>query len=355
VKASIDIGTNTVLLLIAEKDDFGGLRVIREEQRVPRLGRGVDTDRTLHPDSMARVIEALREYKGMIEAASSRYGAGDVSPVVTATSAVRDAANRDEFMKKVHEAIGWKIRLLSGDEEANATFRGAVRSLPATLVLKYDDAIVLDIGGGSTETAFGSIKPTDDADGETSTSTSTSASASASEIKPPSDYRSVDAGCVRFTERWLRDPENTGDTNPEGSYIPSQEQVDACRKDAFNELEQINHIRTAIEVKRVRGRKPVAIGVAGTVTSLAYMHLGLSGPFSSEVINGTVLSRKDISKWLEYASANSPAQMTKDWPEVMSGRADIVLAGLIILDAFMEFMSLDEMVVSTGGIRHGVL
>ena len=351
MKASIDIGTNTVLLLIAEKDDLGGLRVIREEQRVPRLGRGVDTDRTLHPGSMARVIEALREYKGMIEAASSRYGAGDVSPVVTATSAVRDAANRDEFMKMVYEATGWKIRLLSGDDEANATFRGAVRSLPATLVSKYDDAIVLDIGGGSTETAFGSIKPTDEGDSEKETS----ASASTSELKPPSDYRSVDAGCVRFTERWLRDPENTGDTNPEGSYIPSQEQVDACRKDAFKELEQINHIRTAVEVKRVRGRKPVAIGVAGTVTSLAYMHLGLSGPFSSEVINGTVLSRKDISKWLEYASANSPGQMTKDWPEVMSGRADIVLAGLIILDAFMEFMSLDEMVVSTGGIRHGVL
>ncbi|MCH8558944.1 MAG: Ppx/GppA family phosphatase [Balneolia bacterium] len=333
--ASIDIGTNTALLLIARRDAAGNLEIIREEQRVPRLGRGVDADRTLHPDSMGRVIEALKEYKTMIEAASARYGITEITPVVTATSAVRDAANRDEFMAMVLDATGWQIRLLSGDEEATATFSGALGMLPLRVKQSSDYALVLDIGGGSTETAFGTFA--DDA--------------------VPSDYRSVDAGCVRFTERYLSDggASKSGSIDAESDYLPNAEQIEACQKAAIEAFGGIAGISNMVRKERQEGKKIAVVGVAGTVTSLAYMHLGLKEPYSSEVINGTVLKATDIQSWLDKLSGMSPKEMTDRWPEVMSGRADIVLAGLIILNSFMKLMEADSLVVSTGGIRHGVV
>ncbi|MEN9839837.1 MAG: hypothetical protein RL177_1316 [Bacteroidota bacterium] len=140
--AAIDIGTNTVLLLVADVND-GIVTPLYQDQRIPRLGKGVDGSGNLSMDRMMAVIECLVEYR---DAIYERFGVLPV--VVTATSAVRDAANRIEFLWMVEEATGYRIRILTGDEEADTTFRGALSMLPDA---RSGDICVIDIGGGSTE------------------------------------------------------------------------------------------------------------------------------------------------------------------------------------------------------------
>lgn len=145
--AAIDIGTNTVLLLVADVAD-GVVTPLYQDQRIPRLGKGVDASGNLSMDRMMAVIECLVEYR---DAIYERFGVLPV--VVTATSAVRDAANRIEFLWMVEEATGYRIRILTGDEEADTTFRGALSMLPDA---RNGDICVIDIGGGSTELIFAS-------------------------------------------------------------------------------------------------------------------------------------------------------------------------------------------------------
>src|SRR5699024_3273975 len=144
MKAAIDIGTNTVLLLVAE---YNGkkLNVIEEQQRIPRLGRGVDEQENLAPDSMQRVIGSLKAYKTLLyQKYSIRH------PIVTATSAVRDAQNRSEFIEEVRRQTGFTVTVLSGAEEAQYTFWGAQSVFSST----DQSCFVLDIGGGGTTICF---------------------------------------------------------------------------------------------------------------------------------------------------------------------------------------------------------
>lgn len=300
MKAAIDIGTNTVLLLVGEVKG-NTVNVIREEQRIPRLGKGVDGSRELHVDSMNRVLEALKEYRKILD---SEYPAVK-EVIVTATSAVRDASNRDDFMALVKEITGFEIRLLSGDEEAQWTFAGAT----AMIELGYNEpAFVLDIGGGSTELAFGS-------DGEVA------------------HYRSYDMGCVRFKERFLHhDP-------------PYQEEIFECKD----------------EIKRLLGKKKIktpkklkAIGVAGTATSLAAIDKQVE-EFNAELVNGHIINREKLTKSLDIFRHHTYEQLLELSPKILDGREDIFLTGLLILEGFLNFYRIDEIHVSTGGIRHGAL
>lgn len=299
MKASIDIGSNTILLLVAEPS-VSGLQVIFEDQRAPRLARGVDSSGRLHPESVERAIQALAEYHEFLE--SSFPEVEEV--IVTATSAVRDAANREAFLRQVRQRTGLETRLLSGEEEAEYTFAGAMSLLPDI----KGDVAVLDIGGGSTELAVGS--------GE--------------EL---SDRHSFDMGCVRFTERYLLDdPPGTG-------------QITSCRE-AVEEMLKQRPFRLPEEVPLV--------GVAGTLTSLAWMDAGLTG-YDREVLDGYRLSLTRIRDWSEKLSAMSSDNILKAYPEVMKGRADVFLAGVLILQGVMDYYEISHCDVSTGGIRHGVL
>src|SRR5690348_11208071 len=167
--ASVDIGTNSVRLLVAEAErDHGDapLTTVERLMRITRLGQGVDAARRLHPDAIERTTTVLREYGEVIE----RLGATRVR--ATATSAARDAQNRDEFFDAAERALGTRPELLSGDEEAALSFLGATSELS-------DGApyLVVDIGGGSTEFVAGTEKP--------------------------EGAVSVDIGCVRLTEQFL--------------------------------------------------------------------------------------------------------------------------------------------------------
>lgn len=300
MRAAIDIGSNTVLLLIATVED-NHVKVIHEEQRIPRLGQGVDENRMLSESSIQRVIDALKEYKSIIN--EDFPGTEDV--IVTATSAVRDAQNRDEFLAKVFLEVGFEVQLLSGEEEAQWTFVGALSVMD---VDEDQTFYVVDIGGGSTEVAMGRKGKV-------------------------LDYHSFDMGCVRFKERFLKQ-------NP-----PFQGEIRQC----------IEEIKKLLSKKKFKAPKNIqAIGVAGTATSLAAIDLQLD-VFENEKLNGHVIKEEKLSKGIEIFSLHTYDQLLELSPNLLKGREDIFLAGLLILDGFMKFKGVDEIKVSTGGIRHGAL
>lgn len=300
MRAAIDIGSNTVLLLIAEVKD-NHVHVIHEEQRIPRLGQGVDENRMLNEDSMNRVIDVLKDYKGIIE----RDFPETKDVVVTATSAVRDAQNRDEFLAHVLDEVSFDVRLLSGEEEAQWTFEGALSVMD---VDEDQTFYVVDIGGGSTEVAMGKKGKV-------------------------LDFHSFDMGCVRFKERFLKQ-------NP-----PFQEEIRKC----------IDEIKKLLSKKKFKAPKDIqAIGVAGTATSLAAIDLQLEA-LENDRLNGHVIKEAKLSKGIEIFSLHTYEQLLELSPNLLKGREDIFLAGLLILDGFMKFKQVDEIIVSTGGIRHGAL
>lgn len=149
IRSSIDIGTNSVLLLVADCEK-NGIQVLHEDQHIPRMGQGVDQTGALSKEAQQRVLHVLNTYKDYLD---ENYSEIVSDTIITATSAVRDASNRSEFLDKVKEQTGWTVTLLSGDEEARITYRGALSVI--SIVESSSKNIVLDIGGGSTEIALG--------------------------------------------------------------------------------------------------------------------------------------------------------------------------------------------------------
>lgn len=303
IRSAIDIGTNSVLLLVAEKRSGGIIIPLHDAQRMPRLGKGVDAQKIINDASMKRVIDALLEYKEILD---SSYPEAN-NPVVTATSAVRDAINREAFIKTVMEQTGFNIRLLSGKEEAKWTAAGALSMIqkPASGRGEY---LILDIGGGSTEVAH---------------------------VRDQHlvDKYSFDMGSVRFTERFLR------------SDPPTEIEIKACR----------DFIKTTYRNRFFHNNSHFkAVGVAGTVTSLAAIVMDLD-TFIAEEINDVIIERDEIREVIQRFSTMNTDKILKNHPNILKGRADIILAGLFILDGFMERFECKELTVSTGGIRHGAI
>jgi exopolyphosphatase/guanosine-5'-triphosphate,3'-diphosphate pyrophosphatase len=301
MKASIDIGTNTALLLVA-RVEANNVEAIHEEQRIPRLGTNVDGSKQLSRDAMARVVDVLNDYQDLI---TSCFPSVIESIKVTATSAVRDAENRDEFVSRVYSETGLHVDVLSGSEEARCTYLGALSMLSD--VPKFQQ-VVIDIGGGSTEVAVGN-------DGTLQ------------------DRYSYDMGCVRFTERFLH----------EDPPMPSG--IDNCRRAIRRSLQ---------EYEFEMSDNAFLTGVAGTVTSLAFIDKALSS-YDSNKLADHILTQDTIRHYIDKTQRWTSAELIQKYPAVMEGRADIFLAGLLILDEFMARYDFSELIVSTGGIRHGVL
>jgi len=299
IKAAIDIGSNTVLLLVGWTKS-GKVDVFYEAQHAPRLGKGVDARQNLDPASISQVIKVLQEYKSIL---NEEFPHVD-QVFVTATSAVRDAANKQYFLETVKQETGFSVQILSGEEEAGFTFFGA-RSVLNDIT---GATCVIDIGGGSTEIAIG-------------------------EKHILTDRFSYDMGSVRFTERYLKqDP-------------PLKEQLQACRSAIKDVLkEKIFHLPSHLKL----------IGVAGTVTSIAHISDGLTS-YSPDLINGNVLSLENISHWITKFEKMTSEELLFQYPAILMGRADVFLGGLLILECFMKRLDISDIVVSTGGIRHGAL
>ena len=295
IAAVIDIGTNTALLLVASIDSTGGITPLASEQRIPRLGRGVDETRQIQLSSMERTIGVLKQYREIID------GHRPQAVVVCGTSALRDARNGEEFAALVQRVTGFRLEILSGEEESRWTFRGALSGLHGTR-----SATVVDIGGGSTEVTWGEG---DQLEGQVS----------------------VDVGAVRLTERFFRhDP-------------PTPEEVRQARIWVETEL--------AKTLSKTSKRGPL-IGVAGTATSLALLDQGAS-EFSVELVANYRLSRSSLERLLgELISL--PRVKILSLSRALTGREDIIAAGTLILQEVVTLVGASEVLVSERGLRYGI-
>jgi exopolyphosphatase / guanosine-5'-triphosphate,3'-diphosphate pyrophosphatase len=294
--AAIDCGTNSIRLLIADVERSGLTDVVREMRSV-RLGQGVDRTGRLAPEALERTRAALAEYAAAIRT----HDAERVRMV--ATSATRDARNRDEFTAMVRAELGVDPEVITGRQEAALTFSGAASALepqPGAL-------LVADIGGGSTELVRG--------DGGAI------------------HAHSMNVGCVRMTERHLRD-------DP-----PTEEQIAAT----------VTDVRAAIDGAREDvplDGQPRFVGVAGTVTTIAAIALGLPR-YDAEAIHGAVLSAGQVAEVTERLLAMTHDQRAA-LPVMHPGRVDVIGGGALVLRTLVEEVGADEVVASEHDILDGI-
>ncbi len=293
--AALDLGTNTTRLLVADVQN-GSVQEVVRRTRITRLGEGVDARRRLLPLPITRVRNCLADYRRELEALGAERA------LAVATSAIRDAENGEAFLGEVEWSYGFKTRLLSGDDEALLTLRGV--SSGRTF---EGPTLVIDIGGGSTELIQG--------DGDV--------------VR----FRvSTDLGSVRLTERYLRgDPPGEGELSVCAAAIRSMlaERVP-------------DEIRDAVEH---------AIGVAGTVTSLAALDLGLV-EYDPERVHGHRLTHDAVHDLLMRLAA-MPLEERRRVPGLEPERAPVIVAGTMILRETMRYFRLDEVEVSERDLLDG--
>ncbi|MET8247112.1 Ppx/GppA phosphatase family protein [Streptomyces sp. NPDC005202] len=304
--AAIDCGTNSIRLLVADANPKTGELVdLDRRMTIVRLGQGVDRTGRLAPEALERTFAACREYAGIIK----EHGAERLRFV--ATSASRDAENRDEFVRGVLDILGVEPEVISGDQEAEFSFTGATKELAGRADLARP-FLVVDIGGGSTEFVVG-----DD------------------HVRAA---RSVDIGCVRMTERHLvRDGVVT---DP-----PTEEQIAAIRADVEAALD------LAEETVPLREARTL-VGLAGSVTTVSAIAQDLP-EYDSAAIHHSRISHDrvhEITERLLHATHAERAAIGAMHP----GRVDVIGAGALILLAIMERIGAEEVVVSEHDILDGI-
>lgn len=307
--AAIDCGTNSIRLLIADGGP-DGLVDVHREMRVVRLGEGVDRTGRLSPQAIERTRLALADYTATI----GSLGAGPVRMV--ATSASRDAANAGEFQAMVKQTLGVEPEVITGLAEARLSFVGAVAGLPGMA----DPLLVADIGGGSTELVLGS---------PTATSLRSSLARSGQVLAA----HSMDVGCVRMTERHLRD-------DP-----PTEAQISAALADVREALQ------AAAEDVPVR-QAAAFVGVAGTVTTVAALALGLPA-YDPDAIHGSVIGYQQVCEVTDRLLA-MPRSERAALPVMHPGRVDVIGGGALVLRAVMEFVGADQVIASEHDILDGI-
>ncbi|QDQ91322.1 Ppx/GppA family phosphatase [Rhodococcus sp. WB9] len=305
--AAVDCGTNSIRLLVADVDEQGALHDVCREMRVVRLGQGVDATGRLAPEAIERTRVALSEYAGMIA------DAGATAVRMVATSATRDASNREDFFSMTREVLGAVIpgsgaEVITGDEEARLSFNGAVGELDPS----QGPFVVVDLGGGSTEVVLGDESGVHAA-------------------------FSTDIGCVRITERCLHD-------DP-----PTPAQVEEAR--AFAQ-ERLDEAFAHVPVEQAH----TWVGVAGTMTTIAALAEELP-EYDAERVH---LSRIPMPRLREVC--NSLIAMTHTERAALGpmhpGRVDVIGGGAIVTltlaDAFEKKAGIDQLVVSEHDILDGI-
>ena len=295
--AAVDQGTNSTRLLVAEPDGAGWFGDLARDMVITRLGQGVDETGRLAPEALERTLAVLARYV-------RRARALHVERIrVAATAAVRDAANAAELERPVGELAGSALEIVSGEEEARLSFLGATRALDA-----LPPFLVLDIGGGSTEFVVGAERPL-------------------AAISTP-------MGSVRLTERFVR------------SDPPDASELNRMRA-AIGEL--LNDVEPAIPVRDAR----TFVAVAGTSTTVQAIALGLDF-YDPERIPRTRLSRVDAARVASQLAAITTAERAA-LPVMAPGRADVIVAGSVILVEVMERFGFDEAIVSETDILDGLV
>jgi exopolyphosphatase/guanosine-5'-triphosphate,3'-diphosphate pyrophosphatase len=301
--AALDCGTNSLRLLVADIGADGSLTDVAREMRVVRLGEGVDRTGELSQAALGRTFGVLREYTAQLR----QLGAERVRMV--ATSATRDARNRGVFVSGVREILGVDPEVITGDEEATLSFAGATGDLVARPDLA-EPHLVVDIGGGSTEFILGS----------------------AGDANPVAG-RSVDIGCVRLTERHLRDDPAT------------PEQLAAAQHDAD---EAIAMAAQSVEIRAAK----TLVAVAGTATTVTALALGLQ-TYDPERIHLSSITLPQVERVYDDLAAMTAAARAALGP-MHPGRVDVIVAGALILRQVVRAVGTGSMVASEHDILDGI-
>ncbi|MFD7005627.1 exopolyphosphatase [Rhodococcus jostii] len=305
--AAVDCGTNSIRLLVADVDEQGALHDVCREMRVVRLGQGVDATGRLAPEAIERTRIALSEYAGMIA------DAGATAIRMVATSATRDASNRDDFFSMTREVLGAVIpgagaEVITGDEEARLSFNGAVGELDPS----QGPFVVVDLGGGSTEVVLGDESGVHAA-------------------------FSTDIGCVRITERCLHD-------DP-----PTPAQVEEAR--AFAQ-ERLGEAFARVPVEQAH----TWVGVAGTMTTIAALAKELP-EYDAEQVHLSRIPMPRLREVCDSLIAMTHTERAALGP-MHPGRVDVIGGGAIVTltlaDAFEKKAGIDQLVVSEHDILDGI-
>ncbi|WP_245528264.1 Ppx/GppA phosphatase family protein [Halanaerobium praevalens] len=291
--AAIDIGTNSCRLLIGEKNSNNSFNILVREVEITRLGEGVDENKNLNKSAVKRVEAALKKYKNIIE----KYEVEKVR--IIGTSALRDVNNSDLLAESI-EKMGFKLEIISGEEEAELNYLGASSNLEANFLL-------IDIGGGSTEFIW----------------------ANQNKI----NFKSLDIGCVRLTERFIDSP----------AKKVSAKEIENIKKYVENLLKSSLKLKQNFRIK----------GVGGTITTLAAIKLELTEYLSEKIENLEITKielEQIISKLTELKLEKRA--MIKG---LQAKRADIIVAGLIILNSILDYFGSENLVVSDQDLLYGLL
>lgn len=297
--AAIDIGTNSTKMTVADISENGVLTVLSEVSEVTRLGEGVDASKLLGDAAISRTLEAVTRF------ARSARGQGAEEVLGAGTSALRDAANGQEFLAQARLQAGVEIQIITGDREAQLAY-AAVRS-DSTLSIPAEAALlVFDIGGGSTELILG-------------------------DRTGVGRHASLNIGAVRFTERFLH------------SDPPSLEQM-AHARDAAD---------TALRTFPAPETMPLLAAIGGTALNIAAVTQGISKP-EPDTLHGLSITQENVAAALERF-AHVAVSERREIPGLEPKRADVIVAGAIILDTLLTYFHAHRFLLSARGLRYGLL
>ncbi len=300
-RAAVDSGTNSTRLLVV---DATGAEVERRST-VTRLGQGVDATGRLDPQALQRTLDVIADYR-------NRWVAAGVDPSdvrIAATSAVRDADNRDDYVERVVELTGVRPEVITGEDEAGLSYRGAVSRLDVT-----HPTLVCDVGGGSTELVVG------DASGVLAA-------------------HSMQVGSVRVTERCLADDPPTAPQVARGRSM-----LDEALDAAVDALASAGIALTAVRT---------VVAVAGTATTLGALHAGLDDP-ADPAVHGHLVPAGDLADWADRLLGMTVADRA-DLPAVLAGREDVIAAGALVLDRVLRRSGAERVVVSLADNLDGMV
>ncbi len=294
--ASIDIGTNTVLLLIAETNlTSKNIKTLHNEYRIPRIGQGLLPNNPINSEKLILLFKYLDEFERIILEYNCKY------IIITATNAFRIASNSKVIISEIKNKFGWDTNIVSGKEESRLSYLGAVNEY------NYDQKnLVIDIGGGSTEIIFG--------------------------INNQILFNdSFPFGVVSYTEEYFK------------KKPPSKDDINNF---SINAAKYFNRIDKYLPDK--------TIAIAGTPTTLACIKQNIKY-FDEALIEGTILTNTDIKQFVEILLKLSPAEIRQSYGNIVEGREDVLLAGTLILNLIIDYFEIDEVTVSSKGIRYGAL
>lgn len=298
--AAIDVGTNTILMLVADLEADGAFRVVADRAAIVRLGEGVDRTRSLSAAGVGRALGALGDYVRVCRS----LGVTEIAAV--GTSALRDARNAGSFIDRLKRELRLDLRVLSGAEEAAYCFL----SVEKGLALDAREVLVVDVGGGSTEFIW-------------------------ARDKKLQGWASVDVGSVRLTERHLRsDP-----VSPE-----------ECARLARAVDQSLAKLR---EQWGGKISSPAMVGVAGTFTTMAAVQKSLIH-YSHAEVHGSRLGRAEAERQIALYRSKTVAERRRV-AGLEPERADVILAGALLIERIMTLFRVEEAIVSDQGIRYGLL